>query len=109
MSLPTNPHDKFAVAAIKDSKIVACTVSKSLFTDHVVLKYTKRLCRPLSGICHITEGRRKEKGLKYFVYKYNYYYVPTKYPMFIRHLEFVFYLALSPAHLMRPGVYRDQL
>ena len=81
---------------------------------HCVEKSIHRSCgievhRPLSGICHITEGRRKEKGLKYFVYKYNYYYVPTKYPMFIRHLEFVFYLALSPAHLMRPGVYRDQL
>ena len=38
-SLPTNPHDKFAVAVIKDSKIVDLILSEKLFKYCLVLYY----------------------------------------------------------------------
>ena len=60
-----NPHDKFAVAVIKDSQIVGRTLSKNLFyTNHIVFCYMKRLCSPLSSICYITGRRRKGEGLE---------------------------------------------
>ena len=58
-----NLHDKFAMAVIKDSQIVGCTLSENLFTDHVILYYMKGRCHLLSSIYHITGRRRKGKGL----------------------------------------------
>ena len=53
-----------------------------LFTDHVVLYYTKGFCHPLSGFCCITGRRRKGKGLV-VPCRYNYYCEPTKDPVLI--------------------------
>ena len=71
---------------------------RNLFTDCVVLYYTKELCCTLSGICHmhITERRNKRKGLK-GPSKYNFYCGPTKDPMLIQHLTFI-----------KPGMRRPQ-
>ena len=66
-----------------------------LFTDHVVLYYTKGLCYPLSGVCHITGRRRKGKGLV-APFRYNYYCGPTKDPALIRDPAFIFVIMLFP-------------
>ena len=52
----------FVAIVIKDSQIMGQTLSENLFTDHVVFCYMKRLCHPLSDICHIIlqeEGKEK--------------------------------------------------
>ena len=72
------------VALIKDSSIVGCSLSEIYsHPDHVVLYYTKSLCRLLYGVCHITGRRRKGKGLE-VPCKYTYYCGPTKDPALIR-------------------------
>ena len=64
----------------------------------------KRLCRLLSGICHITGRRRKGKGLE-VPCKYNYYCGPTKDPALIRDPAliqdpaFIFVILLFPGPL----------
>ena len=85
------------VAIINDSQIVGHTPSKLYLpgTDHVVLCYTKGLCRPLSGVYHIT-GRRRKKRLS----RYNYYFGPTKDtvliqdPALIQNPAFIFVIML---------------
>ena len=52
-----------------------------LFTDHMILYYTKGLCHPLSDICNSSGRRRKGKGLVVLC-RYNNYYEPTKDPAF---------------------------
>ena len=70
---------------------------KILHTDHMVLYYTKELCRPLSGVCHIPGRRRKGKGLVE-PFRCNYYCGPTKDPALIRDPAFIFVIMLfSPA------------
>ena len=59
----------------------------------MVLYYTKGLCRPLSGVYHITGKRRKGKGLVGPFRLYDYYCGPTKDPAFI----FVIMLLFPPA------------
>ena len=55
----------------------------------------KGLFHPLSGICHITERRRKGKGLILpCICRYNYYCGPTKDPALIRDLAFIFVIML---------------
>ena len=77
-----NPHEKFAVAVIKDSQIVGQTLSENLFhTNHMVFCCMKRFCRPLSSVYHITGRRRKGEGLE-VPCKYN-YCGSTKDPAFI--------------------------
>ena len=58
-SLPANPNNKFAVCdSDKGFSDSWPHYIGNLFTGHVVLYYTKGLCRLrgrlLSGICHIT-------------------------------------------------------
>ena len=78
-----NPNDEFAVSGSDKGFSDSWPHSvRNLFTDHVVLYYTKGLCCPLSGVCHITGKRRKGKGLQ-VPCKYNYYCGPTKDPTFI--------------------------
>ena len=59
----------------------------------MVLYYTKGLCCPLSGVCHIT-GRRR-KGLE-VPCKYNYYGGPTTDPALIRDSAFILDIMLFP-------------
>ena len=82
-----------------DSQIVGCTPMENLFTDHMVFCYMKRLCHPLSSICHITGRRRKGKSLE-VPCKYNYYCGIHKRPSVYFH-----YNASSLGHQTRPGVY----
>ena len=86
------------MAVIKVSQIRSWPHSVGdLFTDHMVLYYTKGLCHPLSSVCHITGRRRKGKGLE-VPCKYNYYCGPTKDPMLIWELVFIFVIML----ILRP-------
>ena len=62
---------------------------EALFTDHVVLCYTKGLCHPLPGICNSTERRRKGKGLVVSC-RYNYCCGPTIDPELIQGPAFIF-------------------
>ena len=73
-----------------------------LFTDHMVLCYTKGLCHPLLGICNSTGRRRKWKGLV-VPCRYNYYCGPTKDPVLIQDPGFIFVIMLFP-----PATKRDQ-
>ena len=54
-----------------------------------------KLCCPPSGVCHITGGRRKEKGLVR-PFRYNYYFGPTKDPALIRDPALIFAIMLFP-------------
>ena len=69
----------------------------NLFTDHMVLYYTKG-CRLLSAICHITGRRRKGKDLKVSC-KYDYYCGPTKDSELIWDPVFIFVIMLFPRSL----------
>ena len=73
-----------------------------LFTDHMVLYYTKGLCCPLLGFHHIIGRRRKGKGLV-APFRYNYYCGPTKDLALIRDLALIFVIMLFP-----PASKRDQ-
>ena len=66
-----------------------------LFTDHIVLYYTKGLCGLLSGICYITRRTRKRIGLVVLC-GYNYYCGLTKDQSLIRDLAFTFDIMLFP-------------
>ena len=69
----------------------------NLFTDHVVLYYTKGLCHPLSDVCHITGRKRRGKGLEDCIEvlcKCNHYCGPTKDPALIRDPAFIFAIML---------------
>ena len=111
MSLPANPHVEFAVRGSDEGFSDSWPYSiGNLFTDHVVLYYTKELCHPLSGVCHITGKGGKEKALK-VPCKYNYYHGPTKDPALIRHSPFIFVIMLFPsatkrgqAFVLRPAI-----
>ena len=95
-SLPTNPHDKFAVHGSDKSFSVSWLHSVgNLFTDHVVLYYTKGLCRPLSGVYHSTGRKRKGKVLE-VPCKYNYYCGPTV--INLRPSIYFCYNTVSPSH-----------
>ena len=66
------------VAVINDCKTDGWPHSvEALFTDHVVLCYTKGLCHPLPGVCNSSGNSRKGKGLV-VPCRYNYYCRPTK-------------------------------
>ena len=74
-----------------------------LSTDHVVLYYTKRLYRLLSGVCHITGRRRKGKGLV-APFRYNNYCGP------IKNTAYIFVIMLFPLATNRDQVFiRDRL
>ena len=94
-----NPHDEFIVhgsdKGFSDSFLHSV---RNLFTDHVVLYYTKGPCRQLSSVCHITGRRRKGKGLKVSC-KYNYYCGPRKDPALIQDPAFIFVIMLFPQPL----------
>ena len=61
---PVNPHDKFAVAVIKDSQIVSHIQQyfKKLFTDHVVFYYTR-------GLCHLSYYWEKDERKRLNLWK----------------------------------------
>ena len=98
-----NPHDKFAIRGSdkRFSNVWPLSIGY-LVTDHMVLYYTKGLCRPLSGICHITGRRGKGKG-SVVPSKFNYYCEPIKDPVLIRDLAFIFAIMLFP-----PATKQDQ-
>ena len=82
------------VAVINDYQIASWPHSvEILFTDHVVLYNTKGPYSPLSGVCHITGRRRKEKGLV-VPCRYNYYSGSTKDPVLIQDPAFIFVIML---------------
>ena len=65
LNLLANPHNEFAVRG--SGKVFSDSWAHSirnLWTDQVIIYYMKRLCRPLSGICHITGRRRIGKCLE---------------------------------------------
>ena len=75
--MPANPHDELAVRGSDKRFSDRLHSVEILFTDNVVLYYTKELYRPLSGVCHTTGRRGKGKGLV-GPFRYNYYCGPTK-------------------------------
>ena len=91
---PANPHDKFTMAVIKRFSDSGPHF-KRIFTDHVVFYYTKGLCYLLY---YWEKEERKRLRSSYHV---NIFIIID--PQKTRHL--ICYNAVSPGHLMRPGVY----
>ena len=97
---PANPHDKFALAVIKESQIVG-HIPKIIHRLHGILLHKAALLSvqytiPL-GTCkegHYWE-KGKGKGLEVSC-KYIYYYGSTKDTVFIRNPSFIFVILLFP-------------
>ena len=93
------------MAVIKDSQFSDSGLHSigNVFTDHMALYYVNGLSCLLSDVCHITERKRKGKGLE-ITCKYNYYYGFTKDQAFNQDPMFIVVIMLVP-----PATKQDQV